>query len=114
MDINAEESDAKHVALQGDIAATIQMFLQQKLFKVHSYTPWWQDLKAKVEANREATLELAKDISVPLNYYAVFDILEALIPRNAIIVSEGANTMDIGRTMLMNELPRHRLENLAF
>ena len=102
--------DAKTVALQGDVGATVQMFLEQKqLFKLHSYTPWWQELKAKVKGNREATMELAKDISIPLNYYAVFDTLEAMIPRNAIIVSEGANTMDIGRTMLMNELPRHRL-----
>lgn len=29
---------------------------------------------------------------------------------DCIIVSEGANTMDIGRSMLLNELPRHRLD----
>lgn len=29
---------------------------------------------------------------------------------DSIIVSEGANTMDIGRTMLLNNLPRHRLD----
>ena len=60
---------------------------------MHSYNPWWQQLRAKVDANIEATGELAKDISVPLNYYAVFDTLEKMIPRDAIIVSEGANTM---------------------
>jgi len=26
------------------------------------------------------------------------------------IVSEGANTMDIGRAVLLNNLPRHRLD----
>ena len=60
---------------------------------MHSYNPWWQQLREKVDANIEATGELAKDISVPLNYYAVFDTLEKMIPRDAIIVSEGANTM---------------------
>ena len=30
------------------------------------------------------------------------------IPRNAIIVNEGANTMDIGRTVLKSYYPRHR------
>ena len=30
------------------------------------------------------------------------------------IVSEGANTMDIGRTMMMNYLPRHRLDAGTF
>jgi len=29
---------------------------------------------------------------------------------DCIIVSEGANTMDIGRAVLLNNLPRHRLD----
>ena len=82
--------------------------MQHKLFRLHSHSPWWQELKAKVEANRQVTRELASDTSKPLNYYAVFDTLEKMIPRDAIIVSEGANTMDIGRTMLMNASPKHR------
>ena len=32
----------------------------------------------------------------------------SVIPSNAIIINEGATTMDIGRTVLSNELPRHR------
>ena len=49
---------------------------------------------------------MSKDVSVPLNYYAVFATLQSVIPKNAFIVSEGANTMDIGRTILANHLPR--------
>jgi 2-hydroxyacyl-CoA lyase 1 len=33
---------------------------------------------------------------------------------DSIIVSEGANTMDIGRTILANRLPRHRLDAGTF
>ncbi|UYV81247.1 HACL1 [Cordylochernes scorpioides] len=40
--------------------------------------------------------------------------IQELIPRDAVIVNEGANTMDIGRTMLPNELPRHRLDAGTF
>ena len=30
------------------------MFLESRqLFKLHSYSPWWQELKVKVKANRE-------------------------------------------------------------
>ncbi len=36
------------------------------------------------------------------------------MPKNAIIVSEGSNTMDIGRTILMNELPKHRLDAATY
>lgn len=57
---------------------------------------------------------MANDIEPPLNYYAVFKNLYENIPENCIIVSEGANTMDIGRTLLLNKLPRHRLDAGTF
>ena len=115
VDICAEEINAsRDVALQGDIAATMDMFLQENLFRLHPHNPWWVELRQKVAANKEATEDLAKDTSIPLNYYAVFSTLESLIPRDAIIVSEGANTMDIGRTMMLNSLPRHRLDAGSF
>nr|CAD7399098.1 unnamed protein product [Timema cristinae] len=34
--------------------------------------------------------------------------------KDCIIVSEGANTMDIGRSLLLNGLPRHRLDAGTF
>lgn len=57
---------------------------------------------------------MALDNSVPLNYYAVFKNISENLPENCIIVSEGANTMDIGRTMLPNNEPRHRLDAGTF
>lgn len=51
---------------------------------------------------------LAMQSQLPMNYYTVFHHISQLLPRDCIIVSEGANTMDIGRTMLNNYLPRHR------
>lgn len=57
---------------------------------------------------------MSLDTSVPLNYYAVFHHLQQLIPDDSLIVSEGANTMDIGRSMLPNNLPRHRLDAGTF
>lgn len=57
---------------------------------------------------------MANDTSTPLNYYTVFHHVQEILPENCIIVSEGANTMDIGRTMLLNDLPRHRLDAGTF
>lgn len=57
---------------------------------------------------------MANETEPPLNYYAVFHHLQKLIPSDSIIVSEGANTMDIGRSMLLNQLPRHRLDAGTF
>lgn len=55
---------------------------------------------------------LALQSAVPMNYYTVFHHISQLLPHDCIIVSEGANTMDIGRTMLNNHLPRHRQGSL--
>lgn len=50
------------------------------------------------------------DTSVPLNYYATLNVVQNTIPKNCVIVNEGANTMDIGRTVLINREPRLRLD----
>lgn len=75
---------------------------------------WWQELNEKVEANRKDVNAMAMDKSVPLNYYTVFHHIQEILPSDAIIVSEGANTMDIGRSILSNILPRHRLDAGTF
>src|SRR3990167_2130466 len=50
------------------------------------------------------------DNSVPLNYQRVLKDIRDTTPRDSIIVSEGANTMDIGRTILLNYDARMRLD----
>ena len=49
-----------------------------------------------MKANREATMELAADVSIHWNYYAGFDTLAAMIFRNA-MVSKGSNTNSLNR-----------------
>ena len=55
--------------------------------------------------NAAAVEAMAADDSEPMNYYRAFRDIKEAIPRNAIIVSEGANTMDIGRTQLPSRAP---------
>ncbi|XP_032563367.1 2-hydroxyacyl-CoA lyase 1 isoform X3 [Chiroxiphia lanceolata] len=57
---------------------------------------------------------LALQKSLPMNYYTVFHHIREMIPKDCILVSEGANTMDIGRTMLPNYYPRQRLDAGTF
>ena len=61
----------------------------------------------KIEDNRGSIEAMAADDTVPMNYYRAFRDIREAIPRDAIIVSEGANTMDIGRTLLDNLEPAH-------
>ncbi len=118
IDVMAEElhnSREAAVALQGDIKATMQIMLSHTgSFKLAPDCQWWKDLRHQVEVNREATAELTEDKSVPMNFYAVFDILQSMMPENVIVVSEGANTMDIGRAFLKNHAPRRRLDAGSF
>ena len=88
--------------------------LSRRKFRLNDNHPWWNELNEKCEKNRKTVEAMSLDISVPLNYYAVFHHLREKIPSDCIIVSEGANTMDIGRAMLLNNLPRHRLDAGTF
>jgi len=104
-------------AIQSDLLPFSDLFvdeLEKRKFRLSKSGPWWQELHEKCNKNRETVNAMALNTSVPLNYYAVFHHLRMKIPSDCIIVSEGANTMDIGRSMLLNNLPRHRLDAGTF
>jgi 2-hydroxyacyl-CoA lyase 1 len=54
------------------------------------------------------------DDTEPMNYYRALRDIRDVLPRDAIICSEGASTMDIGRTVLPNFHARHRLDAGSF
>uniref|UniRef100_A0A8D3E4P6 2-hydroxyacyl-CoA lyase n=1 Tax=Scophthalmus maximus TaxID=52904 RepID=A0A8D3E4P6_SCOMX len=109
-------------ALLGDINAIVTQVPSLQL--VHSHKSnlkslfdslfWWSTLKDKIAANAKISKALALRSTLPMSYYTVFHHVAQLLPHDCIIVSEGANTMDIGRTMLNNYLPRHRLDAGTF
>lgn len=88
--------------------------LKKRGYVFSKTSDWWNDLSKKIKDNKKKVEEMCLDISEPLNYYAVFHNLQKVLPKNPIIVSEGANTMDIGRSILLNSLPRHRLDAGTF
>jgi 2-hydroxyacyl-CoA lyase 1 len=57
---------------------------------------------------------MLNDDSVPMGYYRVLKEIRDALPRDAILVNEGSNTMDIGRQVLPTYLPRHRLDAATF
>ncbi|PSN51575.1 2-hydroxyacyl-CoA lyase 1 [Blattella germanica] len=68
----------------------------------------------RFDPNVKIIQRMIQDKSIPLNYYTVFHHIQEIIPKDCIIVSEGANTMDIGRSILLNKLPKHRLDAGTF
>jgi 2-hydroxyacyl-CoA lyase 1 len=71
----------------------------------------WRAAIAKKSAENAAMIQPQKDDdSAPGGYYRLLKDVSAWVPKNAIICSEGASTMDIGRTQLNNYAPRQRLD----
>jgi 2-hydroxyacyl-CoA lyase 1 len=120
LDIAQEEIGTNvptEVALVGDGKAVTQQLnvaLKANPWQYPSETTWWTGIQAKIEANRQQTEEMMADESVPMSYYRVYREIREILPKDAIIQNEGASTMDIGRTMMPNFLPRHRLDAGTF
>lgn len=116
LDINPEEIGRNvptDVALVGDgkaITKQINTALGNRQWFYPDETAWRQTLKAKADDNAEAVKGMIEDDSSPMNYYRAFKDINEWLPDDAIIIGEGANTMDIGRTQMLNKLPRHRLD----
>jgi 2-hydroxyacyl-CoA lyase 1 len=120
MDIAAEEIGRNvpaAAALVGDVQAATEQLNRALVADPWGYpseTDWWRRLREKVAENRAAVEAMERDDSVPMGYYRVLREVRERLPRDAIICSEGANTMDIGRSSLPNFLPRHRLDAGTF
>lgn len=90
-----------------------------------SQSSTYPDVIARQRAKNEATVEakacLPTESGAPMTYHRVFHIIKKTLdslspPENGdiIYVSEGANTMDISRTIFSVEHPRHRLDAGTF
>jgi 2-hydroxyacyl-CoA lyase 1 len=116
LDISAEQLSTNvpaEVGLVGDgraVMAQLNAALAAEPWSFPADSPWRDSIAAKIEGNRGSIEAMAADDSMPMNYYRAFRDIKEAIPRDAIIVSEGANTMDIGRTQLDNREPRTRLD----
>ncbi len=120
MDIAAEEIGTNvpaEVALVGDakaVTSQLNSVLRDEPWQCAPETTWRTGIAKKIEENSATTQAMFDDDSVPMNYYRVLREIRDMLPRDAIIASEGANTMDIGRTVLPNFEPRHRLDAGSF
>ena len=116
LDVAAEEIGANvpaEVALLGDgkaVDGQLNGALAQRQWFYPAETPWRALLRDKAQANLDAVQPMLEDDSSPMNYYRAYRDIEAWLPEDAIIIGEGANTMDIGRTQMANRRPRHRLD----
>jgi 2-hydroxyacyl-CoA lyase 1 len=120
LDISPEEIGTNvptQVALVGDAKAVVGQLnaaLEQSPWSYPEETGWRASLAENVASNRAAVDAMLNDDSEPMGYYRVLRAVRDELPRDAIICSEGANTMDIGRTVLPNYDARQRLDAGSF
>ena len=101
------------VALVGDGKAIVGQ-MNRALESIEWFYPqdtdWHKAIAEKSAANAKQIQPMIDDESAPTNYYRAFRDISPWIPKNAIIIGEGANTMDIGRTQMPNNSARTRLD----
>jgi len=116
LDIEPEsmhQNKPAEVALVGDgkaIVGQLNSALKNRQWFYPKETPWHAAIAKKSAENAAAIAPQIADDSAPGGYYRLLRDVSAWVPKNAIVCSEGASTMDIGRTQLPNYLPRSRLD----
>ncbi|XP_019157838.1 PREDICTED: 2-hydroxyacyl-CoA lyase [Ipomoea nil] len=119
VDISKDEIELRKpwLGLVGDatkVVETINKEIKDDPFCLGKNHPWIEALSKKTKENvSKMEAQLAKDV-VPFNFMTPMRIIrDAILELGSpapILVSEGANTMDIGRSVLVQTEPRTRLD----
>ena len=101
------------VALVGDgkaVVGQLNAALGGRQWFYPADTEWRSAIAEKAAGNAEQIRPMLEDDSTPTNYYRALKDINAWAGKDAVIIGEGANTMDIGRTQLPNAAARLRLD----
>jgi 2-hydroxyacyl-CoA lyase 1 len=100
-------------ALVGDGQAVMSQLvaeLEANPWQYDPETPFRAGIATKIAENEAMVAGQASSEEGPINYYRAFRDIREWLGDDDIIVGEGANTMDIGRTQMPNVHPRHRID----
>ena len=120
LDIAAEEIGTNvpiEVALHGDARSVMTQVLAafDAAPFAHPASSAWRSGLAESGAKNTASVDAMMQSDVePMGYYRALREIRDRLPQNAFLVCEGANTMDISRTVLPNHEPRTRLDAGTF
>ena len=115
LDIEPEamhQNKPAEVALVGDAKAIVGQLnhaLQGRQWFHPEGSAWRQALAKKAAENAAMIAPQIDDDSAPGGYYRLFRDIREWLPKNVVLCSEGATTMDIGGTQMPLENPRSYL-----
>lgn len=122
VDLSAEEighnNTHSDLGLVGDITViTSQILKYLQGWKYDAASSYLEVMQKSREKNEVNAAKAAQRISVPMNYHQVFNTIKQTLQKlspieegNLVYVSEGANTMDISRSVFPVDHPRRRLD----
>jgi 2-hydroxyacyl-CoA lyase 1 len=115
LDIEPEamhQNKPAEVALVGDgkaIVAQLNQALAGRQWFHPEGSPWRQAIAKKSAENAAMIAPQVDDDSAPGGYYRLFRDIREWLPKNVVLCSEGATTMDIGGTQMPLDNPRSYL-----
>jgi 2-hydroxyacyl-CoA lyase 1 len=115
LDIEAEamhQNKPAEVALVGDgkaIVGQLNQALAGRQWFHPEGSPWRQAIAKKSAENAAMIAPQIDDDSAPGGYYRLFRDIREWLPKDVVLCSEGATTMDIGGTQMPLENPRSYL-----
>ncbi|MEM7060111.1 MAG: oxalyl-CoA decarboxylase [Pseudomonadota bacterium] len=116
IDIDPEEMDSNveiAAPLVGDVGSCAQALIDA--MEGEGIAPpkdWMDQVHSKAEANMTKMAARLKNNSNPMDYHAALGVLKDVITDNpnTILVNEGANTLDMARSIVNVHKPRHRID----
>lgn len=119
VDVSSEEIELRkpHLGIVGDAKRVLEILnreIKDDPFCLGNTHPWIEAISKKATDNAlKMEGQLVKDV-VPFNFMTpmriIRDAIAALGSPAPVVVSEGANTMDVGRAVLVQTEPRTRLD----
>ncbi len=119
--INTDREEIGHnraadVGIVGDAKMVLQQLTQEakeQNFPNKSGTPWVEKLAAKEATNAERSEPLLNSDQSPMHALRMMKEIRDFLPRDAVLVVDGHETLNFGRQSLPTYMPGHRLNSGA-
>jgi oxalyl-CoA decarboxylase len=116
IDIDPEEMDSNveiAAPLVGDVGSCAAALIEaMESEKIAPPKAWLDTVHAKAEANMQKMSARLQNNNIPMDYHAALGVLKQAINDrpDTIVVNEGANTLDLARSIVNIHKPRHRID----
>ncbi len=115
VDVDPTEMDSNRpiaAPLVGDIGSVLEALLERMVGWRKPPGTWTDAIRAKVDANVARMAPKLVNNSVPMDFHGALGRLRRIIADNpeAVLVNEGANTLDFARSIIDMYKPRKRLD----